>query len=240
MKRIIVVVFMFISALNLAQKNDKSQKNSHESFIKSIEKYKLVPMDTLFTVEGLPLSEKYQIGEHIIEFSMSNDFTINWLKINSEDINTNKLKTINPRTDGEIENMFCNYLTKIKLYKFKEEEIILLTFSSFPCTGLGCSVSDHLIYNTSKKKVNLFGNFRSENIDLYDFPINDRLNYIATEFSGDFHGKTPMHFVNRIYSMDDKGDFQLSKDSRNRELYYEIIIYPNETNKGFDYRYNWF
>ena len=88
--------------------------------------------------------------------------------------------------------------------------------------------------------INLFGNFRKADLDLYDFPINNELNYIATEYKGDFHGSTPIQFISRIYSMDKKGDFKITKDSKGNEYFYEIKTFLNETNKDFEYASNWF
>ena len=214
----------------------------HQNILDSIKLYKLEPIDTLLIhyEPGLKQSEGYKIGNNNIELFKKDSFNINWIKINADKYILDSLKTINPRTDGANETMFANSLTKIKLYQFKDEEIILMKFISRPCNGLGCSVSDYIIYNKQKKQLNLFGNFRAENIDLYDFPLNSNINYIATEYQGDYHGNTPIHFISKIYSMNEDGKFYLTKDKNGKDYYYEITTFPNDTLKETEYKTNWF
>ena len=77
-------------------------------------------------------------------------------------------------------------------------------------------------------------------MDFYNFPFNKKLNYISTEYKGSFHGTTPIHYISRIYSLDNNGKFQLAKDLKNKEYYYEIITFPNDETKEFEYNRNWF
>ncbi len=216
------------------------QEKDFNEFLESIKTFKIQPIDTLEIDYDFKQLEKYKIGKNIIQVFKKDSLNIDWIKINSNKLTVENLKTINPRVDGNREDMFCNSIQKIKLYNINKDEIIFLEFTSHPCTGLGCSVSDYLIYDVKNNQVNLFGNFRTVNMDFYNFPINKKLNYISTEYQGDFHGATPIHFISRVYSLDNKGKFQLEKDLKGKEYYYEIITFPNEENKEFEYKRNWF
>lgn len=247
---LIILTFLFFSCSeksktkkpeNILKKLKVVSNNeiSHQNILDSIKLYKIKPTDSLVTTDEIKPLVKYRIEKNEVEIFKKDSFNISWIKINSKKYLLNNLKTINARTDGENENMFCNYLEKIKLYRFESNELIFMEFSSNPCTGLGCSVSDYIIYCVNKKQLNLFGSFRTANVDLYKFPFNSDINYIGSEYQGDFHGNTPVHFIDRIYSMNKNGEFYLTKDKNNKELFYEVITYPNKT-KDIEYKSNWF
>lgn len=216
------------------------QEKDFNKFKTSIKPFKIKPVDSLKIEYTLKSIENYTIGSNTIQIFKKDTFNIDWIKINNNKILITNLKTINPRVDGKRQDFFCNNIEKIKLYNFNDVEILFLEFSSNPCTGLGCSVSDYLIYDVKNHQVNLFGNFRTADVNLYKFPINNKLHYIATEYQGDFHGATPIHFISRMYSLDTKGTFQLEKDAKGKEYYYEITTFPKEETKAFEYKRNWF
>lgn len=209
-------------------------------FIDSIKIFKIHPIDTLELDYNIVQLENHQIGRNRIQIFKRDSLNIDWIKINSDKLHIKNLKTINPRVDSERQEMFCNSLKKIKLYKFNNDEIIFLELASYPCTGLGCSVSDYLIYDLKNKQVNLFGNFRTADLDFYNFPFDKKLNYISTESQGDLHEAAQVHYISRIYSMDNKGRFQLTKDSRGKEYYFEIITFPDDVTEKFKLKRNWF
>ncbi|MFV0529967.1 MAG: hypothetical protein ACK5MD_00820 [Flavobacteriales bacterium] len=230
-----------IEKMNLAMVVEISQREFFfNQFLDSIKTFKIQPIDTLEVGYNVKQLESYKIGKNTIQIFKKDSLNIDWIKINSNKITIENLKIINPRVDGKIEDMFCNSIQKIKLYNFNNDEIIFLEFTSHPCNGLGCSVSDYLIYDIKNNQVNLFGNFRTANLDFYNFPFDKKLNYISTEYQGDFHGATPIHFISRVYSMDNKGKFQLEKDLKGKEYYYEIITFPNDATKKIEYKRNWF
>ncbi|MCZ8198677.1 MAG: hypothetical protein O9267_13820 [Flavobacterium sp.] len=216
------------------------QEKNFNEFIDSLKIFIVKPVDTLKIEVNPKQIENYKIAGNTIQIFKKDTFNIDWIKINNNKILIKSLKTINPRVDGEREKMFCNNVEKIKLYNFNKNKIIFLEFNSNPCTGLGCSVSDYIIYDLKNNQVNLFGNFRTANLNFYSFPFDKKLNYISTEYQGDFHGNTPIHFISRIYSMDNKGKFQLKKDLKGKEYYYEIITFPEEETGRFEYKRNWF
>lgn len=216
------------------------QEKYFNTFLDTVNKFKIEPIDTLLIEYTIKQLENFKIGRNTIQVFKKDSLQIDWIKINNNKFSTKNLKTINPRVDGKNQKMFCNSLQKIKSYKFNNDEIIFLEFTSSPCNGLGCSVSDYLIYNVTNKKINLFGSFRTANLNLYDFPFNEKLNYIATEYKGDFHGATPIHFISRIYSMDNHGLFKVNKDKSGKEFYYEVTTFPRDSIKEFEYKINWF
>ncbi|MES2864453.1 MAG: hypothetical protein V4666_10070 [Bacteroidota bacterium] len=259
MKKILSLIFIIIlSSCSNEKKNDNIKhpkkvqlkkvtknklKETEVDFFKilsdSIKLYKLKPIDTLNVEFNYKQLEKYKISKNEIQIFKKDSFNIDWIKINSKKIIVDNLTTINSRTDGDYDEMFCNSLEKIKYYNYKNNKIIMMIFTSHPCTGLGCSVTDYLIYNIDKEQINLFGNFRSADLELYDFHMNSKINYIATEFNGDFHGATPISSKSRLYSMKKNGRFELAKDKNNKEYYFETT-YPNDTSKDWTFNKNWF
>ncbi|UUV20752.1 hypothetical protein [Paenimyroides aestuarii] len=216
------------------------QEKEFNDFLESIKKFKLQPIDTILISYETKQLEEYEIGKNSIKIFKKDSLNIDWIKINSNRIIIEKLKSINPRIDNEYEEMFCNNVQKVKLYNFNNDEIIFIEFTSHPCTGLGCSVTDYLIYDVKNNQVNLFGNFRTADLDLYNFPIDSNLNYISTEYQGDFHGATPIHFISKVYSLDKNGKFHLKKDLKGKDYFYKISTFPNDKTKAFEYERNWF
>lgn len=128
------------------------QEKDFNEFLESIKTFKIQPIDTLEIDYDFKQLEKYKIGKNIIQVFKKDSLNIDWIKINSNKLTVENLKTINPRVDGNREDMFCNSIQKIKLYNINKNEIIFLEFTSHPCTGLGCSVSDYLIYDVKITK----------------------------------------------------------------------------------------
>lgn len=211
------------------------QEKQFNNLLDSIKIYKIKPVDSLATENNFNQLENYKIGKHKIQIFKNDSINIDWIKINSNKILIKNLKTVNNPTDGSSEEMFCNNLQKGKLYNFKSNDVILLEFISSPSTGLGSNITDYLIYDVKNNQLNLFENFSSVNFDFYSFPFNRNLNYISTDFKGDFHGATPMHFISKIYSLNPNGKFQLEK-----EYFYETTYYPNDQKKEIEYKWNWF
>lgn len=247
-----LLLLLVIFALNSCTHNreDKSlikphedslvPEENHKSYRDSIIEYKIEPLDSLLIKYEISQRENYILDKNTVEIYKKDSFNIDELKINSNIINLNKLKTINPRLDGSHEEMFCQSLQRIKLYKFKNDEIVFLEFTSHPCNGLGCSVSDYLIYNSTKNQVSFFGTFRSANLDFFDFPFNSELNYISTEYKGETQNETPIQYVSRIYSMSYNGIFELTTDSLGNEYFIEENIFPNKPNDYYENYLLWY
>jgi hypothetical protein len=242
-------------SLNSTKENQKVQKQKMNSekdteitlkekrfneFLKSIKIYKILPVHTLETENNISQQENYKIGNNNIQIFKKDSFNINYIKINSNKFLIENLKTINNPTDGDNKKMFCNSLQNGKLYNFNSNDVILLEFTSHPNTGLGGSVTDYLIYDVKNNQLSLFENFRGADFDFYIFPFSKKLNYISSDFKGDFQGATPMHFISKIYSLNDNGKFQLEKDSNGKEYFYESVTFPNDLKKEFEYKWNWF
>lgn len=222
-------------------KPKESEIDSISIFTDSIKRYRLEPVDTLKIANEIkPQLEKVKISNNEIEIFRENGLNITWIKINSKKILVDNLRTINSSTGGDNNEMFGNDLIKIKYYNYKKNKIIMMIFHFSPCTGLGCSVTDYLIYNLNTKQINLFENFRGSDEELYDFGLNSEINYISTEYNGDYHGATSIHFKSKLYSMKKDGKFETLKDKNKNEYYFESITYPNDTLKHMTFKKNWF
>lgn len=227
--------------INTEKNIEISLKEKHfNALLESIKTYKIQPVDSLVTEYNISQLENYKIGSNNIQIFKKDSININWIKINSNKILVENLKIINNPTDGGNDKMFCNSLQKVKMYKFNSNNVFFLEFISRPGTGLGSSVTDYLIYDQNKNQLNLFENFRGADLDFYKFPFNKKLSYISTNYKGDYHGATPVHFISKIYSLNSSGKFQLQKDSKGKEYYYEIVTFPEDQKKDFEYKWNWF
>lgn len=247
MSKFLLIFIIFFSVTYSEMKSEHKNNSDYKitelefkSILNSLQLYKIKPIDSIEADNGLDDFERYNIKNHNIEISKNDKFNIEWIKINSYTILVDKLKSINPRIAGEHEHMFCQKLVNIKLYNFKNDDILFFHFISEPCTGIGCNLDDYLIINVRNKKVNLFGSYANSDLDFYNFPIDKNFNYIATEYIGDFHGNSPSNIIHRVYSMNKNGQFELSKDSIRQEYFYEEIIYPDRTDEINDYKSNWF
>jgi len=221
-------------------KEVSQQEELFNQLLDSIKIYKIQPIDSLLNEYWITQTKNVKIGKNQIQIFKKDSFNIDWIKINSNKFSIKTLKIVNNPTDGDNDEMFCNSLKKAKLYKFNSHEIIILEFISSPGTGIGSSVTDYLIYDKATNQLTLFESFRRSDFDFYQFPFNKKLNYISTDYKGDYHGATPIHFISKIYSLNSNGKFQLEKDSKGKEYYYEIVTYPNDQKRGFEYKWNWF
>jgi len=209
-------------------------------FLDSLKTFELEPIDSIFQSFQVKQQEKFAIRNNTIHIYKKDSVSIDWIKINSHKFSTKGLKTINSRTDGLSESMFCQSLQRIKLYRLKKRELLFLEFTSHPCNGLACSVSDYILYDIKNRTVNLFGNFRGADLDLYNFPISSGIDYIAMQHKGDLNGGRAIQFIHRIYSLNHRGEFDLAQDSNEKEYFYEVKTYPNDLKKDMEFRVNWF
>jgi hypothetical protein len=135
---------------------------------------------------------------------------------------------------------FANNWNEIKLFKQNDREYIGIRMSFAPCTGLGCSVDYFLIYDVKTKAKNFFGTFRTDNeLELYNFNNDDKIDYVAKTFNGDAHGLTPIEFIYELYSMGTNGQFKEQTD--NNGLTYQIkhTTFPNDTTKTDELTEHW-
>lgn len=112
--------------------------------------------------------------------------------------------------------------------------------SFLPCTGLGCNVDYFLIYDVKTKAKNFFGTFSANNeLELFNFNNDDKIDYVAKTYNGDAHGLTPIEFIYELYSMDTNGTFIAQKDKGG--LKYQIIhtTFPNDTTKSDKLTEHW-
>jgi len=106
--------------------------------------------------------------------------------------------------------------------------------------GIGCSVDYYLMYDVSTKAKNFFGTFRTDNeMELFNFSNDDKIDYVSKTHNGDAHGSTPIEFIYELYSIETNGQFKEQKN--NSGLTYQIkhITYPNDTTKTDELTERW-
>lgn len=171
-----------------------------------------------------------QIANHRIKWLDSEDETK--MKIDNDIFTLKDKVTLNivHYEKGTVD--FVNNWDEIKLFKHNDREYIGVRMSFSPCTGLGCSVDYFLIYDVKTNAKNFFGTFRTDNeLELFDFKNDEKIDFVAKTYNGDAHGSTPIELIYELYSMDSNGEFKVQKD--NGGLTYQIIhtTFPNDTKK---------
>lgn len=179
-----------------------------------------------------------QLGNHKIKWFNTDDETK--IKIDNDIFTLKDKATLNIVHYGKDTVDFANNWDEIKLFKHNDREYIGIRMSFSPCTGLGCSVNYCLIYDVKTKAKNFFGTFRTDNeLGLFNFNNDDKIDYVAKTFNGDINGSTPIEFIYELYSMDTNGQFKVQKD--NGGLTYQIIhtTFPNDTTKADKLSEHW-
>jgi len=64
---------------------------------------------------------------------------------------------------------------------------MIFELNSFPCTGLGCLIEFHLIYDLRNEKLYPFGMFRNYESNLYRYPNLTESYYLSKSYEGDLH-----------------------------------------------------
>lgn len=107
------------------------------------------------------------------------------IKLNDNLIKTYEFKTLNQAENGFVELSFASNLKKVKYYK--NDQLMIFELNSFPCTGLGCLIEFHLIYDLKSKKIHPFGMFRNYEGNLYRFPNLTEPYYLSKSYEGDLN-----------------------------------------------------
>ncbi|WP_298145947.1 hypothetical protein [Flavobacterium sp.] len=153
-----------------------------------------------------------QLGNHKIKWFNTDDETK--IKIDNDIFTLKDKATLNIVHYGKDTVDFANNWDEIKLFKHNDREYIGIRMSFSPCTGLGCSVDYFLIYDVKTKSKNFFGTFRTDNeLELFNFNNDCKIDYLAKTYNGDAHGSTPIEFIYELYSMDTNGQFKMQKDN---------------------------
>lgn len=213
----------------VASKDSTQTEIFNTQFEKHLASRKVQAMDSLNNID-FNLTD-VTIKGHRIQWFDSEDRTR--IKIDSHLFTLDDNITLNPVTDTKKDSLsFPNNWDKIKLYKTpgKKSDIILITMTYHPCTGLGCSVEYILIYDTATKTKNFFGSFRgSHTAELYDFG-NGKLSYLSNTYIGDFHGATTVEYVDNIYERNSGGSFVIKTDN-NKKPYFIKSAWNPDTKK---------
>lgn len=199
------------------------------------EKYKIKPSIEINNTEGN--QTEIQLGNHKIKWFNTDDETKikvdNDLFTLKDKVTLNIVNNIKDTVDNIKDTVdFSNNWDEIKLFKYNDQEYIGIRMSFSPCTGLGCSVDYYLIYDVKTKTKNFFGTFYTDNqLELFDFSNDDKVDYISKTFIGDARGLAPVEFIYELYSIDEKGLFKAQKDSSGITYQIKHLTYPNKAEK---------
>jgi hypothetical protein len=192
------------------------------------ELYRIKPSIEINNTEGNQTD--IQLANHKIKWFDKDDETR--IKIDNDLFTLKDKVTLNIVHYGKDSVDFTNNWDKMKLFKHNEREYIGIRMSFVPCTGLGCSVDYFLIYNVETKTKNFFGTFRTDNeLELFNFNNDDKIDFVAKTFNGDAHGSTPIEFIYELYSMDTNGQFKEQKDKSGLTYQIKHTTFPNDTTK---------
>ncbi|MES2593666.1 MAG: hypothetical protein V4608_17415 [Bacteroidota bacterium] len=212
------------------------QTNINDKLTRHFELYRIKPCIEINNTEG---HQTYiELANHKIKWFDADDETK--IKIDNDLIPLKDKATLNVVWDNRDSVDFANNWDEIKLYKHNGKEYIGIRMSFAPCTGLGCSVEYFLIYDVATKTKNFFGTFRTyDELELFDFSNDDKVDYVSKTYRGDSHGSTPIEFIYELYSMDAKGHFREQKDSKGLTYQIKQITFPNDTTKTDELTERW-
>jgi hypothetical protein len=135
---------------------------------------------------------------------------------------------------------FSNSWDLIKLYKFNDRELVGIRMQYYPCSGLACAVNYYLVYDLATKTQNYFGTFRTDDeLELYDFNNDNKLDYVSKSFEGDAQGSTPMGFIYELYSMESSGQFYPFMKSDSTACSIKLTTFPGDPSKSEAFKQNW-
>ena len=219
----------------------KKQKSNISSFDRGhldyyFTKHEIKPLITVNNIEGNQTD--VELSKHKIKWiNNGNEIKI---KIDNDLFTLKDKVTLNIVWDDKDSVDFANNWDEMKLYKINGRELIGIRMYFYPCTGLGCSVNYFIIYDLQTKTKNLFGTFRTENnLALYNFNNDNKINYLSKTFSGDAHGASPMEFIYELYSMENTGQFVQQKNSIGQPYQIKQTTYPNDTTKSDKFEQKW-
>ncbi len=241
MKRIILIVLVLIVLISCHNRTDNKTDRTtkivtiHDRLKNYFETFKLKPSIVLNNTEGN--KSEIQLGNHTIRwFDTENETKI---KIDNDFFSLKDKSTLNKVWDNHDSVDFVNNWDVIKLFN-NNREIIGIRMSFQPCTGLGCSVDYFLIYDILTKTKNFFGTFHTDNeLDLFDFHNDDKLDYVSKTFKGDAQGSTPMDFIYELYSLDSNGQFKEQRNKNGLTYQLKYTTFPNDTTLAEKFEQNW-
>jgi hypothetical protein len=217
-------------------KPEPTEISIHEQLRTYIDKHRITPSITVNNSEGNQTD--IQLSNHKIKWiNTENEIKI---EIDNDIFSIMDKITLNNVQDSEDSVNFANNWDEIKLYKYDDREIVGIRMLNAPCTGIGCSVNYYLIYDLKTKTKNFFGTFRTDNeLALYDFRKDGKVDYLSKSFIGDAQGSTQMKFIYELFSMQPNGQFKQQKDTNGKA--YQIIqtTFPEDTTKTDLFEQDW-
>lgn len=212
------------------------KENIHDRIKSHFEQYRIKPTVEINNIEGNQTD--IQLAHHKIKWFNTDNGTK--VKIDNDLFTLKDKITVNIVHLGKDTVGFANNWDEIKLFKHNEKEYIGIRMSFSPCTGLGCSVDYFLIYDVNTKTKNFFGTFRTDNeLELFDFLNDNKVDYISKTFNGDAQGSTPMEFIYELYSMDTNGQFKEQTDNKGLTYQIKVTTFPNDTLKTEEFSEHW-
>ncbi|KGO81248.1 hypothetical protein Q763_09200 [Flavobacterium beibuense F44-8] len=182
--------------------------------------YAIVPAIIINNITGNQTN--IDLFSHKIEWFDNEKET--YMLIDKQKVSLKDQLTINQVTNLQKDNVdFANNWRQIRLYKYNNKEILLIELVYTPCTGLGCSVSYYLLYDTDKRVANYYGTYAERHqINLFNYG-NGEISFVSES-----NITTPACDQKKynLYTMDDKGIFQLQRKEDGNP--YEIDQYYSE------------
>jgi len=212
------------------------ETNINDKLKRHFELYRIKPSIEINNTEGNQTD--IQLANHKIKWFDKDDETK--IKIDNDLFTLKDKVTLNIVHYGKDSVDFTNNWDEIKLFRNNDREYIGIRMSFSPCTGLGCSVDYFLIYDVKTKTKNFFGTFRTDNeLELFNFSNDDKIDFVAKTFNGDAHGSTPIEFIYELYSMDTNGQFKEQKDKGGLTYQIKHTTFPNDTTKTDELWEHW-
>jgi hypothetical protein len=229
------------------RKNLKIKKKSVEELLKGYfygrEIRPAIIINNLYDGVRDEREETIDISTHKIVWFHS--FKETRIKIDDDIFSLEDKKTLNFVTEKDSDDVdFANNWDQIKLFKFGDRELLGISMSNNPCTGIGCRVMMYLIYDLETKSKNFFGAYRfllDREFGLFDFGNDGSLDFLSGTYDDGNDGKgVEFQNIYEIFTMNDNGIFRLQLDRKGKP-YFMKRVYKEDDYEEIDskFRQNW-
>jgi hypothetical protein len=164
------------------------------------------------------------------------------VRIDGTTVPISRSESLNVVSEGKkVKLNFVNRWDQIRLYSFPEGDVISISISNHPCTGLMCSAAGQLIFDVKSKRANFFSTFGvNPEVRLLAFGRGQTsAYYLSKSFEGDFHGHSSSAVTYELFETDESGQYVRRSKTNGKPFYLKHTIQPNGSKKADTLEENW-
>lgn len=227
-----ITALLVLSLTTSAQRPKPAAKTGCDTYVAErlhsyFSRYSIEAAQVINNVDDEPntsRTETIKMGSHTVEWIVKNEGIgpRASVRINGDLVTLEDKQSLNiTDEDRRLDMKVISEWRQAKLYKLHGREVIALTIGPETCTGTMCSVGAQLYYDTSARRSEFFGRYRTDHeAQLYRFPGDEGVFVIAANFAGDHHLVTrPAVVTYKLYRLRPNGEFKIEKDPSGKEYW---------------------